>query len=178
MPGGPRTDPSRRDYRTGLLPQVMTAKRFSPPSVSRQAHVAASAGTVPGDWFACTDSPRPSPFPPSAPPQVASHPLCSPTSSVVWIGPTSCVRALASCSLRIHATDPTANAAGPDTGSPGFRVRSYPTCPGSPTAREPDAPCHCGTSDVAFHSSLVVLQGRNEGWARRRMEGWQDGKAE
>jgi hypothetical protein len=29
LAGGPRTDPSVRDYRTGLLPQVLAAKRTS-----------------------------------------------------------------------------------------------------------------------------------------------------
>ena len=44
--------------------------------------------------------------------------------------------------------------------SPGFRVRSFPTCPGSPTAREPDAPCQNGTPDVAFP---LPLEGRPPG---------------
>jgi hypothetical protein len=48
------------------------------------------------------------PFPPSAPPvpPALRGLLCSPTSSVLWVCPTSRARASMSCSSRIHTADP------------------------------------------------------------------------
>jgi len=126
----------------------------SPSAVSQTALVTASSGSVSGDWFAGSDSPWPNPFSPPAPPQGISAAPCSLVSSILWVCPTSRDGSSLSCSLGIHSADPPDRSGGPIPRSPGFRVRSVPTCTGSSTAREPDAPCPCGTSDVAFHSPL------------------------
>jgi hypothetical protein len=55
---------------------------------------------------------RPAPFPPSVPPQTSSRLLCSPTSSVLRIGPTSRVRPSSSCPHGVHGADPPFPSAG------------------------------------------------------------------
>ena len=100
MPAAPRTDPGKRNYRTGLLPRIRrTGGR--PPIVAAPALVAGPpCGTglcVPWAWFADAASPWPGPFPPSPPQPVAHHRPCSETSQVLWACPTSRIRASPSC---------------------------------------------------------------------------------
>ena len=51
-------------------------------AVSASALVAGFPGAVPGAWFADADSLWPDPFPPSPPPGVTHHSVCSETSQV------------------------------------------------------------------------------------------------
>jgi hypothetical protein len=145
----------------------------SPSAVSQTALVAASSGSVSGDWFAGSDSPWPDPFSPPAPPPGISALLCSLVSSILWVCPTSRDRSSLSCSLGIHNAGPPDRSGGPIPRSPaceprlrraqrgshaaGFRVRSVPTCTGSSTAREPDTPRLGGAPGVAFP---LPLEGR------------------
>jgi len=147
LPSAPRTDPSMRNYRTRLLPQVMTQRRTKgPPPVSAQAHWARLPGPESGACFAQTDSPWPTPFPPP-PPQLA---LCSAASSVLWSCPTSHDRSssayvlglpdAASIPLRTKAV----------MGSPDSRSRCFRACPGSTTAQGPCASRVIDAHRVAF----------------------------
>jgi hypothetical protein len=142
----PRTDPGTRNYRTGLLPRVVTCLLH----VSVRAHVAGLPGLESRTWFARPDCPWPNPFPPGAPPSRVSSALCSRPSTVLWV-----VRLPAAvhrgCTFIFDHADH-AHAAWPTAGPPGFRAGCFGTCQGSSTTRSPHTPRDTGPCDVAFRT--------------------------
>ena len=158
MPGAPRTDPSVRDYRTGLLPRVRRASRELGAD-ERSASLPAASATMPGSRPSgsesgpcglAADSPWPSPFPPAPPQTVPQHRPCSKPSSVLWACPTPYYRPSLNYSLRIRSADPGPSNPGPAVGSPGSRAECLCTRLRSLTAPGPTGTRDSAPADVAF----------------------------
>ena len=158
MRGAPRTDPGERDYRTGLLPWVLTAGRCWQPAVSAASHVAGSAGSVSGPWFVAANCPWPAPFPRPAPPAVSpgdygqAFLIAFVRRRPRYYGavrlPASVHRRLAP--LGFTARTLAGSSRGPEAGSPSFRPESLRTCMGSRTARGPAASRASDAVGIAF----------------------------
>jgi len=150
--------PPHRSLRAGLPHKAPASGRNVQAmvlAVSVAPHVATVSGTGSGGWFGAPHCPWPDPFSPPTPPQDIAAPPCSPVSSILWVCLTSRDRSSLSCTLGFHSADPPNISSGPILRSPGFRVRSVPTCLGSSTAREPETPRLGGVPDVAFPLPLV-----------------------
>ena len=112
MRGAPRTDPGVRNYRTGLLPWVVTASRCS-AAVSAPTPLARGPGPASGPRGLEANCPWPAPFPRPAPltsrpgdtRQAVRRRRCSQGSAVLWGRLTSRVRSSPSCSRRIYGAD-------------------------------------------------------------------------
>ena len=101
-----------------------------------------------GLCFAQTDSPWSAPFPPLPP--LPFYRLCSATSQVLWSCPTSHIRSLLNCVLRLPNTASEFSKA--NMGSPGSRERCFRTCSRSLTAQGPNVSRDYDTFDVAFRT--------------------------
>ena len=129
----PRADPSERNYRTGLLPRVVTRRRRRQPAAPfqralqvcrlnvgtgswrcprflascpfRVVHIDSDPGTVSGTWFVGTNSPWSGRFAPRSPPTAAHRNLYSSASRLLSACQTSRLRTSLSCSFRIHSAD-------------------------------------------------------------------------
>ena len=134
--GPPRTDPGERNYRTGLLPRVLTRKRTVPLAVSSPALVTSFPGPVSGGWFALEDSPWAGPFPPATPPTVPQHHLCF----AAFFGTTD----LSDCrgpfitALLLGFAVPTTLLCAASPRLSRFPLSKLPCMPRSPTAQRPD----------------------------------------
>ena len=82
--------------------------------------------------------------------------------SAIRACPTSRDRSSLPCFLRFRCADLADRCAGPLQRSPGFRVRSFPTCTGSPTALEPRTPARLTRSSL-WHTFNLYLSPASTG---------------
>jgi len=162
----PRTDPSVRDYRTGLLARVMASNRTPPRFGARDQRTwRALPGTESGTRFAGRRSPRAGPFPPAPPRPVKRR--CSAPSQVLRACPTSRGRSSRAYRLSVSLASrhpPTCHPAnhpgrgiidrhGRPRDLPVLSMKRSHACTGSPTPRGPLAARENAASDVAFRQS-------------------------
>jgi len=156
--GAPRTDPGVRNYRTGLLPWVVTRSDKNAPAVSAPTPHAGTLGTVSDPWCLETNCPWPAPFPRPAPRTYRAGDMVKPRCDAVvrrlprYYGavrlPTLAHRRLAPVGFTARTAAPSPPR--PNVGPPSSCAESLRTCMVSSTARGPVASRVSDATGIAF----------------------------
>ena len=149
-----------RNYRTGLLPRVVTSRslgagvfvRMRRRLVFGPALVAGPIRLGVRSLFCQPELPLAKPLPSidsAGSARVAGTPLFADFFGTMGLSdfPCSCIDVVL---LSDSHRGPEPSSAWPNTGPPGFRARCFRACTGSTTARDSNPPRDCGESDVAF----------------------------